>query len=322
MRTLPLLHIATAAFLVFGACVTAKKPGEAPTPTSMTYTINIPYADTDNPRQALDLLIPKETGKEPLPVIVYIHGGAWNHGEKKWPLYRMVDYVASGEYAAVMVGYRLSGEAQWPAQIHDCKAAIRWVRANAKRLGLDADRIGVMGDSAGGHLVAMLGTSGDVSDMDGELGLHTDVSSRVSCVVDYYGPTDFLHLYRTAPEGAGTDQDVAYPTVASLLGAPIREVPEKAASASPITYVTAGDPPFLILHGTADPVVPFNQSELLHAALKDASATSTLITVEGGGHGWDPGIGTDELSLGFFDHHLRGKTRKWEEHSLQARQPR
>lgn len=319
MQTLSLLYVATAALFVFGAAAAAKEPGETPTPASMTYTIDVPYADTDNPRQTLDLLIPKDSGNEPLPVIVYIHGGAWNHGEKKWPLYRMVEYVATGDYAAVMVGYRLSGEAQWPAQIHDCKAAIRWVRANAKRLGLDADRIGVMGDSAGGHLVAMLGTSGDVSDMDGELGSDTAVSSRVACVVDYYGPADFLHLYKTAPEGTGADKNVPYPTVASLLGAPIRDAPEKAASASPVSYVTAGDPPFLILHGTADSVVPFSQSEVLHTALRNADAPSTLITVEGGRHGWGPGTGTDELSLGFFDHHLRGKIRKWEDQTLQSR---
>ena len=150
-------------------------------PVSVRLTLDIPYADTDNPRQRLDLIVPEALESEPLPVIVFIHGGAWQRGDKRWGLDRVIDYVGSKKFVAVLVAYRLSGEIPWPAQIHDCKAAIRWVRSSSDRLGLDSERIGVWGDSAGGHLAAMLGTSGDVAAMDGSVGPHR-AESRVSSI--------------------------------------------------------------------------------------------------------------------------------------------
>ena len=164
-------------------------------PENVALHADIPYAGTDNPRQKLDLLLPKQRKTDrPLPVIAFVHGGAWLAGDKRSAHGRLARYVQGGEFAGISIGYRLSQEAIWPAQIHDCKAAIRWIRANAKTHGLDADRIAVWGASAGGHLVAVLGVSGGVEPLEGRLGPHTDRSSRVRCVVDYFGPTDFLKM--------------------------------------------------------------------------------------------------------------------------------
>ncbi|MGH7202399.1 MAG: alpha/beta hydrolase fold domain-containing protein, partial [Planctomycetaceae bacterium] len=149
-------------------------------PDSVRVERDVPYAGTDNPRQRLDVLLPKEpAGEKPLPVVVFIHGGGWRNGAKERGLRELVPLVESGEYVGVTIGYRLSGEAKWPAQIHDCKAAIRWIRANAAKYHFDPDRIGVVGTSAGGHLVALLGTSGGVEALEGNLGSHDEAGSRV-----------------------------------------------------------------------------------------------------------------------------------------------
>ena len=140
-------------------------------PDTIKVTRDIAYAGTDNARQKLDIYLPtKPNHDKPLPVVVWIHGGAWRGGDKASGFGQLRKFVASGDYAGISVGYRLTGEASWPAQIHDCKAAIRWIRGNAKQYNLDPDRIGVWGSSAGGHLVAMLGTAGDVESLEGDLG--------------------------------------------------------------------------------------------------------------------------------------------------------
>ncbi len=277
------------------------QPGQRPRiPDSIKAELDVPYADTDNPRQRLDLFLPKNPKSDkPLPVVAFIHGGAWLGGDKQAGQGLIAPLVNSGEYAGVSIGYRLSPEAIWPAQIHDCKAAIRWLRANAKKYNLDPDRIGVTGTSAGGHLVAMLGTSGDVASLEGTLGPHLSVSSRVACVVDQFGPTDLLtmrgdHNNPNSPE-------------AKLIGGAVQENKEAARNASPITYVSKDDPPFMLIHGTNDPVVPFSQSEELRDALKKADVEAVLIPVEGAGHGR---FMTPEVSrrlTQFFDKHLRGK---------------
>lgn len=287
-------------------------------PDSVERIADVAYAGTENPRQTLDLLLPKDRGNEPLPVIVYVHGGAWMAGDKRFGLFRIVSYMDSGKYAAATVGYRLSDEAQWPCQIHDCKAAIRWIRANANKYNLDADHIGVWGESAGGHLVAMLGTSGDVTEMDGRLGSHTDVSSRVTCVVDFFGPTDFLQINEHAIPGSQLDHDAADSPESRLLGGRAQDIPEMAATANPITYVTADDPPMLLVHGTQDPLVPLHQSQLLDDALAGVKVESTLITVDGGGHGLGFGREVNEVVSRFFDHHLRGEDSEWQDKTIEA----
>lgn len=178
--------------------------------------LDIPYADTDNPRQKLDLYLPKQRKlDEPLPVVVFIHGGGWQGGDKRSGYAMVAPMVESGQYIGVSVGYRLSGEAAWPAQIHDCKAAVRWIAANAKKYSIDAKKIGVTGTSAGGHLVAMLGTSGDAPELEGQLGAHLQESSRVHCVVDQFGPADLLTMGGWH-NGPGSPES-------KLLGGPIQE---------------------------------------------------------------------------------------------------
>jgi acetyl esterase/lipase len=282
-----------------------QRPGAFQLPDTVTLEKDIPYAGTKNPRQTLDLALPKEPKTPgPLPVVCYIHGGAWQAGDKSAGLPMVAGLAASGDYAGVSVGYRLSGEATWPAQVHDVKAAIRWVRANAAKYHFDPDKIAVAGGSAGGHLVALLGTSGGVDSLEGDLGPYRGTSSRVTCVVDQFGPSELLamgdypsQLKHNAPDSPES----------KLVGGPVQERKETARAASPITYVSKDDPPFLIIHGDADQVVPYNQSERLHAALKTAGVESTLITVKGGGHGGFRNPEIQRLTRVFLNEHLRGR---------------
>ena len=207
-----------------------------------------------------------------LPLVIFVHGGAFVVGSKDDTV--PLELLSQG-YAVASIGYRLGTDAKFPAQVEDGKAAIRWLRANAARFGLDPDRFAVFGESAGGYLAAMLGTTGDVKDFD--VGEHLDQSSRVQAVIDFYGPTDFLQN-AAAVASAKTPE-------ALLLGGAILENKDKAAKASAIAYVTKDDPPFLIVHGEADKLVPYNQSELLEAALKKANVPVVFHTIKGGGHG-------------------------------------
>jgi acetyl esterase/lipase len=267
---------------------------------------DIPYVPNGHERQKLDLYLPevRTADAKPLPVIVWVHGGAWLGGSKEnCPA---VPYVRRG-YAVASVGYRLSQHAQFPAQIEDCRAAVRWLRAHAKEHGLDPQRFGAWGASAGGHLVALLGTAGDETAWD--VGDHRDVSARVQCVVDWFGPSDFLHIGRQSLPGSRLDHDAPDSPEAKLIGGAVQQNQDKAAKASPITYVTKDDAPFLIVHGTKDDTVPYGQSEVLAKALKDAGVEATLLPIEGAGHGGE-GFNAREVREKmekFFDLHLKGK---------------
>jgi acetyl esterase/lipase len=212
-------------------------------------------------------------------------------------------------YAVVDVGYRLSGEAIFPAQVEDCKAAIRWIRANANKYGFDSDRIGAWGSSAGGHLVAFLGTAGDVKEFDTDT--NAQYSSRVQAVCDWFGPTDFLQMDEHMIGGNRLVHDEPGSPESLLVGGPIQDEPYKslAGKADPITYVTRDDPPFLIMHGDKDMLVPLHQSELLLAALKKADVSASLYIVKGGGHGLRGGKETPEelfeMVANFFDKQLK-----------------
>ncbi len=230
------------------------------------------YVDKGHARNRLDLYLP-EKAAGPLPVIVWIHGGAWSAGSKDNPT--ALPLAAKG-FAVASINYRLSQHAIFPAQIEDCKAAVRWLRANAKKYNLDPDHIGAWGPSAGGHLVALLGTTGDVKELEGKGG-NAEQSSRVQAVVDWFGPTDLLKMRGTHDDATALE--------AKLIGGALQENKDKANKANPITYISKTTPPFLIMHGTQDPTVPFNQSELLEAALKKADIEATLVPVQGAGHG-------------------------------------
>ncbi len=265
---------------------------------------DIAYADSDHVRQQLDLYLPVQPQSDRLPLVVFIHGGGWKNGDKSGGARQVFPYVTTGEFAGASIGYRLSGDATWPVQIHDCKAAIRWLRANADRYGIDPDRIGVMGSSAGGHLVAMLGVSGDVPALEGDLGSFDDADSRVTCVVDLYGPSDLLSMSKFPSQ---IDHDSPESPESKLIGGAIQEHADRTREASPLTHVSADDAPFLIIHGTDDPAVPYNQSEQLDAALRAAGVPSQLVRVEGGGHG---GFGNPEVEARtrlFFERHLLGR---------------
>ena len=272
------------------------------------------YADNDNPRQKLDLYLPtKRSSDKPLPVILFIHGGGWKGGDRSAGNRQLEPFVVSGDYAGVSVGYRLTNEAQWPAQIFDCKAAIRWIRGHAKELNLDSDHIAVWGSSAGGHLVSVLGTSGDVPALEGRLGSNLTQSSRVTCVLNYYGPEDFITMVKQESTVNRTTRD--YPE-ALLIGGRVQDIPDAAKMASPVTYITKDDPPFLTAHGTKDPLVPFAQATELHEGLKKAGVSSTLITMKNGGHGFgNPRL--DEIVKAFFEKHLRGKEGKIEDETIE-----
>jgi acetyl esterase/lipase len=258
------------------------------------------YVEGGHERHKLDLYLPEKAGG-PLPLIIWVHGGGWQNGSKDGCPPLRGGYIESG-YAVASINYRLSGHAVFPAQIEDCKAAIRWLRAHSKEFGLDAKRFGVWGSSAGGHLVALLGTSGEVKEFD--VGANLDQSSRVQAVCDYYGPTD-LAVFVTTP---GYERHAtADAPEAKLIGGAVLENKAKAARVNPITYVSKDDPPFLIVHGDQDPTVPINQSQLLFEALKKTGVSAHFHTIHGAGHG-GPGFAGQDLSemvSAFFDERLK-----------------
>ena len=269
--------IALVAFVPLAVTQPSGPPPGTQLPENTVVHRDLAYVPGGHERQKLDLYLPQSN--VPLPLIINIHGGAFRMGSKEMGV--PTEYLSRG-YAVASINYRLSQHAVFPAQIEDGKAAVRWLRANAPKYGLDPNRFAAMGSSAGGHLAAMLGTTGDVPEFD--LGDNLNQSSAVQAVVDHFGPTDFLQMdSHRLPNGQL--HDPADSPESQLVGGPIQENREKTARANPITYVTRNDPPFLICHGDADPLVPHHQSELLVAALEKAGVPVTFYTVKGGGHG-------------------------------------
>ena len=242
---------------------------------------NIPYVVDGHPQQILDLHLPERESDRPIPLLIWIHGGAWLGGNHSNP--PMLHLLGKG-FAVASIEYRFSQHAIWPAQSHDCKAAIRHLRANAKQFGLDADRFAVAGDSAGGHLAAFMGTSGSVAALEGDLG-NPGVSSHVQAVIDFYGPTDLTLMAAQSDSDSIIDHDAADSPESRLMGGPIQSRHELARTANPITTIDANDPPFLILHGDKDRLVPHAQSVILANALIEAGVEVTMKTITGAGHG-------------------------------------
>lgn len=270
---------ATLVAILLPCCGNSKSP---PPPPNFEVRRDLAYADTANPKQMLDLYLPKAPAEKPRPLVVFIHGGGWENGDKGDVFVGLLlPLIRDGTFAGASVNYRLTNEAQWPAQIHDCKAAIRWLRAHAKELDVDADKIAVFGISAGGHLVSLLGTSGDVKELEGALGKHTDQSSRVQAVINFCGPGNLLTL-RGHPSIIKFDD--ADSCTGKLFGAAMPTVPDKARAASPITYISGDDPPFLNVHGTKDTLVPYAQVTEFHDALLHGGVSSRVLTGKEGGH--------------------------------------
>lgn len=265
-------------------------------PEGVTVLRDLAYVPGGHERQQLDLYLPKD-GKD-LPLIINIHGGAFKMGDKSMGV--PVAYLARG-YAVASINYRLSQHAVFPAQIEDCKAAVRWLRAHAETYHLAPGRFAAWGASAGGYLAVMLGVTGEEKGFD--VGENPGVSSKVQAVVDYFGPTDFLQMdAHRLP--LSVKHDTADSPESQLLGGPIQENKDKAAKSNPLNYITPAAPPFLICHGDQDRLVPHHQSEILEAALKKAGVPVDLYTVHGAGHGFhDPTA--DDLTRGFLDRHLQ-----------------
>jgi acetyl esterase/lipase len=238
---------------------------------------DIVYGSAQDRDLALDLYLPNHPLR-PVPIILYIHGGGWSGLDKSWCPYPM--RLLDQEYAVASIDYRLLDEGgQFPANLHDCKAAVRWVRAHAAAYGLDGEHIGAWGDSAGAHLAALVGLTGDVPELEGDVGT-PGVSSKAQAVCTYFGALDLVALV-----GPRMDDSPRAALLSRLTGAvPLSAHLDKLRAASPITYVSAGAPPFLILHGDVDTIVPVSQSVLFYEALWAAGADVRLYIVHGGDH--------------------------------------
>lgn len=255
---------------------------------------------------ALDLYVPAGPGA-PWPTVVWIHGGGWSGGSKDDPA---AAFLTERGFAVASIEYRLSHQALWPAQLQDCRGAVRWLRVHAVQYGLDPDRFGAWGPSAGGHLAALLGTAGsegvvrigsELFDLEGASGGNLDRSSRVQAVVDWYGPTRFGRMDQFPSNIA---HDSLLSPESKLIGGAVQLFPERVASADPTTYLTPDDPPFLIAHGTADLAVPYDQSELLwRAAVENTGLEWQFEPVLDAAHG-GPEFDV-EAAASFFEAHLR-----------------
>ena len=263
---------------------------------------NLQYGDGTNAANLLDIYLPEKVDK-PVPVVVWIHGGGWANGDKS-PSPQFLQLLPHG-LAVASINYRLSGEAPFPAQIYDCKGAIRYLRAHAKEYQIDPDRIGIWGVSAGGHLAALLGTSAGVKELEGTVGGNLNVSSRVQAVSDYAGPTDLGQVFaQGADMPAFMSNAVLRRYYENLLGGgPVESHPDLIRLANPINYITADDPPFQIFHGDKDVLVPVGQGQLLAEALKAKGVLCDFMVLPGMGHGF--GQGQYRATVAFFEKQLK-----------------
>lgn len=260
---------------------------------------DLQYAKVGDTALRLDLFLPTGKDANGRPVVVWIHGGGWRAGDKaNCPA---VGLVNDG-FAVASINYRLTGISSHPAQIEDCKGAIRWLRAHAEKYNLDPNRFGVAGASAGGHLAALLGTSGGVKELEGNVGDNLDQSSRVQAVLDCCGPADLVEMLKRKQRRRNDPNSPE----SKLLGGPIAERMDLGKAASPVTYVDPNDPPFLIIHGDSDPVVPLEQAKIMHAALQKAGVPSELMILKNFGHGGAAHPEALVRSRSFFLKYLQG----------------
>jgi len=283
---------------------------EAPAPQLLEVKVerNIEYDTIDGQKLYLDLAMPKAEGK--YPCVVMFHGGAWTGGSRGdlsvggkdkngKALPSLIEEVAARGYVVASVGYRLAPKHKFPAQIQDARAAVRFLRANAKQYNIDPDKFAAAGFSAGGHLALLLGMADKVEGWDA--GSNTDQSAKVQCVVDFFGPTD-LSLYSATPS-----LEDAY--LVPVFGKDAKTDPKIYQKASPITYASKNTPPTLILHGNFDLIVPIIHSENLVKKLQAEKVPVEMISVRGEGHGWSGPAFTRTFndSIKFLDTHLKGK---------------
>lgn len=255
------------------------------------------YRSIDGIDLTLDLHRPVSSNA-PTPVVVYVHGGGWRNGDRTRVERHLLWLIEHG-FAVASIDFRQTDVAQWPAQIDDCYAAVRWVREHGSELGLATEKIGIAGSSSGAHLVSLVGTRPNPEP--------EEVSSKIQAVLDIYGPTNLLTMPPNNIGNGRTAEDVANSNGAKLLGATVREVPELAKDASALYQVSGDDPPFLIVHGEADEGVPVTQSQHLYAALVATGIDAELVVLPGAGHG-GPEFKTPavhDIIVRFFDRTLR-----------------
>lgn len=270
---------------------------------------SITYTTTGGDKLQLDLAIPPGDG--PFPCVVCFHGGAWSAGSRRdlsgngkdrngKPTPSWIEVIAEKGYVAASVSYRLAPKNKFPAMIEDARAAVRFLRTNAKTYKIDPDKFAALGFSAGGHLALLLGMCDKSAGFD--VGENLDVSGQVQCVIDFFGPTD-LALYAKSEE-------IENGYLVPVFGKECKTDPKVYKKASPATYVSKDAPPILLLHGTFDLIVPVKHSETLHQSLLDAGATAEMHTVQFAGHGgWNDRDMTraQTAAFQFLETHLKGK---------------
>jgi len=253
-------------------------------------TRDVEYARVGEQSLKLDLYLPEKTAK-PVPLLIYVHGGAWRSGAKENP--PIAPLVGKG-FAVASVEFRLTQVAPFPANIHDIKAAIRFLRAKAGDFGYDAKRFAIVGTSSGGHLAALAGVSNGHKELEGNIGGHCDVSSNVQAIVSFFGAANLQTILgQSTPHGLS----VRVPALQLLLGGQPEEKPALARLASPVAHLDEHDPPLLLIHGDADPQMPIEQSRQLHAAYEKAGCSVTVTVIAGGKHGGPEFYDTERLAL-------------------------
>jgi acetyl esterase/lipase len=261
---------------------------------------DIPYGAAGNFLLFLDLYQPDPLPDQPLPAVIYIHGGAWRRGDKALSKPPML--AETGRYIVASINYRLSDQAIFPAQLHDCKAAVRFLRANAARYGIDGGRIGAWGYSAGGHLAALLATTGGRPELEGASG-SPGADSAIQAAVCVAAPSDLSRM-------GGWHNEPDSPE-ALLLGGPPGERVDLARQANPLSYIHPAVPPMLLIHGEDDDTVPVSQSQILYDALAQAGLPATFVRLPRSGHNF--GLSSPHFPLvterigGFFDRWLHQK---------------
>lgn len=268
-----------------------------PVPENVEERLDVEYGQVDGTSLLLNLYRPRVLDKA-VPGLIFIHGGGWRSGDRgDYKVY--TTHFASEGYVAVSISYRLSKVAPFPAAVEDAKCAVRWMRENAQELGVDAERICVIGGSAGGHLSMMVGYTADEPALEGRGG-HAGVSSRVAAVVDLYGPSSLM-----------TETARVHDMVTSFLGVPYEAAPKSYAIASPITHLDAGDPPTFVLQGTIDTLVTPDQSDMLAEKLEALGVPYWYARLEGWPHTMDEAQPvndwTKELLGSFFETFLGAK---------------
>ena len=248
----------------------------------------------------MDIFIPEQRNRTPTPTILWIHGGGWDHGDKNG--HSNAEFLAEAGFVAATLSYRLSGVAPFPAAIEDCKCAVRFLRANASRYGIDPERIGVAGSSAGGHLAELVATADQSAGFEGDGGWH-DVSSRVQAAASYYGVSDLTAQF--PPD--------TVPVILKFFRGTDKEKPELYREASPILYVSKDDPPLLLVHGEKDDGVPFEQSVRMAESYRRLRVPVEFIVVKNAGHDFQhigdapisPSVETiHQKTIDFFKHYL------------------